>query len=147
MGYKSKIISNIRELAKELLTSGAQSLQVPYLLLQTYVKNAQQRESKLIFFDGVFQYYNRSDKSTRPSDKKVRNDMELFAKSAIERLENHCPAAMTSGLFRVDVFRDHNDGFFVNEFESLDSQYCGAGKDECNLGTNLKNFWRDQLLR
>jgi hypothetical protein len=65
-----------------------------------------------------------------------------FARTAIERVKEKCPGLVMKGLLRVDIFRDCNGVFVVNEFESLDAGYGSLdGNDTCRTTAFLQNYW------
>ena len=64
---------------------------------------------------------------------------------AISRFKGHNRDAIIDGLFRVDVFKNKQGMFVVNEFESLEANYDGAPNMEATTRSYLISYWLRKL--
>jgi hypothetical protein len=116
---------------------------IPYVMLQPCMAN--KREYKVVCLGGVPQYVASINRpSSGPSFSAFPHArLFSFADSAIQRAKgNGCPGLIISGLLRVDIFINKSQQFIVNEFESLDAEYCSSEHvNEASTKMFLENYW------
>ena len=73
-------------------------------------------------------------------------DIFKFAEEAVKKLKSACPSAITDGIVRVDIFQTMFGKFVVNEFESLEADYCTTSETDSFFVRNfLVDYWVNVL--
>ena len=73
-----------------------------------------------------FIHFNKSPQQGRSISTESHAALFTLSIAAIERTKTNCPGFITDGLLRVDIFKNKDGKYVVNEFESLDADYYGA---------------------
>jgi hypothetical protein len=113
------------------------STRVPYVMMQPRLRNL--KEYKMICHHGVIVY--KVQKKKDPG--KAFPGVEDFAKHALDTLSTRLPQCMTDFMIRVDIMQLDCGRLVVNEFESFEAQYCGAG--EVDTISFLEGYWANTL--
>lgn len=120
----------------------------PYTMIQPCMQN--RREYKVIYIPSKQTQYivPRSARCGHGTSFSSRPHTRLFdfVRRSVDVFREHCPHAITDGLFRVDVFQTKLGDLVVNEFESLDAVYYCGGRDTSFHVTNfLREHWFKHL--
>jgi hypothetical protein len=122
---------------------------LPYVMLQACMAN--RKEYKVVVINQKALYVaNDNKKSGKSFSQFPHTELLKFAENAVIALKFNCPSAITDGLVRVDIFKTLNNGFVVNEFESLEACYYNK-KDsqfstEAEVSTFLREtYWKNKL--
>lgn len=122
----------------------------PYTMIQPCMSN--RKEYKVIYIPSKSIQYiiSRTARCGSGVSYSVKPHTRLFdfVRRACNVFREHCPYAITDGLFRVDVFQTKLGELVVNEFESLDAAYYGGGRDISFHVTNfLFEYWLNLLTK
>ena len=62
-------------------------------------------------------------------------------------LKERCPALISDGLLRVDIFKNKNGSYVVNEFESLEAVYYSRKEhySEIKIDEFLVTYWMKKI--
>ena len=88
-----------------------------------------------------FIHFNKSPQQGRSISTESHAALFTLSIAAIERTKTNCPGFITDGLLRVDIFKNKDGKYVVNEFESLDADYYGASS------SHLKTCQTSSFLR
>jgi hypothetical protein len=126
---------------------------MPYVMVQPCMVNP--RETKVVCWNGVAKWIAHNGSTRGKSISKFPHaELFRFVEMAIAELKQQCPAAIVNGLVRVDVFKNAQSSYVVNEFESLEAQYQSVSAEvtqDAWVMTELTKYWiaviHDSLMR
>ena len=111
---------------------------LPYMLLQARMCN--KRECKILCLNGEPQYVVKCAVLGSSISVEPHNEAFTFAAHAVDLLRSRLSFALTSGVVRVDLFKNRAGYFVVNEFESLDAADYPSTKGGCDDESKV-SFW------
>ena len=151
----NKGLTTVSEILKEIDRQASNKYifgYYPYVIVQVEMENW--HEVKVVCFGGIGKYVYlavRANNLCVPEKlKEEKYDALLeFATSAINRLKETCPAFISDGLVRVDIFCDNFGNLKVNEIESLEACYhskkTSPSTGEIEVQRLMPEYWNHQL--
>ncbi len=124
---------------------------MPYIMLQACMSN--RKEYKVIMLNREPVYLAESIGQNIGKSFSLYPHLNLFtfAKRALDTLCERLPCVLSDGLVRVDIFRNKDGMFVVNEFESLEANYYSKNDkgmlDEVMTRTFLYKYYAVKLNR
>jgi hypothetical protein len=119
---------------------------VPYLMLQ--VRMESNREVKLVFVGGQFQYFMSCPKKTRVYQSFTdftSDELVSFATTAIQCISAH-EQYIIDGVVRVDIFTNNEGNLVVNDFESLEARiFTSSSTKLCACTQLLHIYWEKKI--
>ena len=117
-----------------------------YVMIQPKMIN--RTELKVAVTNGKAQYIVKSpNKPGLAISHAPHTDLFAFAEQAVAMLKERCPALISDGLLRVDIFKNKNGSYVVNEFESLEAVYYSRKEhySEIKIDEFLVTYWMKKI--
>ena len=113
---------------------------LPYTMIQPKLIN--RKEYKIVVLNGKASHILPQNSGVRCKGRAFasREELFLFAETAVRILAMRCPGCITSGLVRVDVMTTKEGNYVVNEFEGLEALWEPSAR-ECVEITSACNFF------
>lgn len=114
----------------------------PYLIVQPRMTSS--NESKIILWNGKAQFISTSKKGL--NGRKTKNELMQFAELACKHLKEQTRGVfLCDGIVRVDLFCTIQGTLIVNEFESLDANYCSTIVNEYKIAQMITDYYGNLL--
>jgi hypothetical protein len=136
-----KVMARVKTYTTQMYQKTVNCYIVPYLLLQERV--SKNKEVKVVFLRGQYSHIASIGQSTKQShDPFTSDDVVAFAATALDVLKTNLQCSIVDGLVRVDVFKSNRGQLVVNEFESLDADFCCKAKGKAEEAiVFLAKYW------
>lgn len=111
-------------------------------------KMANRTEVKVAMINGKAQYVVKSPgHGGLAISHPPHTNLFAFAEQAVVMLKERCPAAITDGLLRVDIFQNKYGHYVVNEFEGLEAVYYSirGHLSEIKIDEFLTVYWMKKI--
>ena len=121
----------------------------PYVMLQPFFSSY---EYKIIVLNGVASHNVKATQKKNAKAFGTEQDRFLFAEQVVAAFQEACPHMLDNGkgLWRVDIIKDVEGNYLVNELEHMDALMCpsrpSSAKGEGSTAYSfLVDYWHQKL--